>query len=73
MALPRTSASSGEGRGGVTGRAFVDPERFPRQQGYGLGPYRRHGPVSYLLREHTEADARGPRQALGPDRVSYRS
>lgn len=59
--------------GEVTSRAFVDSVRFPRQQGYGLELYERHGLRGYLLPEHTSAVARALESELGAENVSHRS
>ena len=51
----------------VTDRAFVDAVRFPKQQGYGLELYKRHGLMAYLLPEHPEAVARAVAEELRPN------
>ena len=72
-ALPCDPESFARLIGEVTGRAFVDPVRFPKQEGYGLELYRRHGLTSYLRREHYEAVVRALRDELGPENISSRS
>ncbi len=57
----------------VTGRAFVDSIRFPRQQGYGLELYRREGLMQYLRPEHKEAVTLALAGRLGPENVSSKT
>ncbi len=55
----------------VTTRAFVDPIRFPRPEGYGREIYSAHHLGRFLRPGHADAVARELRTALGEENVYY--